>query len=103
LISLKEEKEHDPNITGRNFTVVTSSLNNCLLLFLGPGRFANHDCEGNAESQRANSGMQIIATRYIQVGEEITAKCGNHYFIKDNCDYLCATCASNYGAKLMGR
>ncbi|KAF2183893.1 hypothetical protein K469DRAFT_689641 [Zopfia rhizophila CBS 207.26] len=49
LVSLKEEEEHDLDVTGRNFTVVTSSRNKFLLLFLGLGRFVNHDCEGNAE------------------------------------------------------
>ncbi|KAF2452292.1 hypothetical protein BDY21DRAFT_266414, partial [Lineolata rhizophorae] len=74
------------------FHVVTSSRNKFSLFFLGPGQFINHNCEGNAELQPVNNGMQIIATRYIQVGEEITVKYGNHYFGKDNCDCLCTTC-----------
>ncbi|KAF2175906.1 SET domain-containing protein, partial [Zopfia rhizophila CBS 207.26] len=94
LVSLKEEEEHDLDVTGRNFTIVTSSRSNCSSLFLGPARFVNHDCEGNAELRPANDGMQIVATRYIRIGEEITVKYGSHYFGEDNCDCLCATCAS---------
>ncbi|KAH8727427.1 hypothetical protein GQ44DRAFT_825120 [Phaeosphaeriaceae sp. PMI808] len=84
LVVLKEGEEDDLIDTGRDFSVFTSSRNRSSLLFLGPGRFVNHDCDGNAKLQQKNNRMHIIATRYIQVGEEITVKYGNDYFGKDN-------------------
>lgn len=86
----KEEKE----LTERTaFSVVVSSRRKRPSLFLGPARFANHDCESNANLNTTGPhGIHIVARRDIAVGEEITVKYGEDYFGIDNCECLCATC-----------
>lgn len=61
----------------RDFSIVFSSRKKATSLFLGPARFANHDCEANARlSTCENAGVEIIAVRDIEVGEEITVTYG---------------------------
>ncbi|KAJ6164094.1 Histone-lysine N-methyltransferase set9 [Penicillium chermesinum] len=63
------------------------------LLFLGPARFANHDCDANGRLvTRGTEGMSVVATRDIHEGEEITVSYGEDYFGIDNCECLCLTC-----------
>lgn len=66
--------------------------NNATSLFLGPARFLNHECKNaNAKLQPlGRAGMEVIAVRDIQVGEEITVSYGDHYFDDDEC--RCKTC-----------
>jgi hypothetical protein len=94
LVPLEPDVEEDLESTGRDFTIVASNRSTVQSLFLGPGRFVNHDCDGNAELRPVKDGMQVFASRYIGVGEEITVNYGSHYFGRDNSDCLCATCAS---------
>ncbi|KIW00605.1 uncharacterized protein PV09_07802 [Verruconis gallopava] len=76
-----------------DFSIVHSSRKKTPSLFLGPARFANHDCNANARlSTTGSHGMQIIATRDISVDEEITVTYGTDYFGEDNCECLCVTC-----------
>ena len=76
-----------------DFSIVHSSRKKAPSLFLGPARFANHDCSANARlSTTGSTGMQIIATRDIGIDEEITVTYGTDYFGEDNCECLCATC-----------
>ena len=76
-----------------DFSIVHSSRKKAPSLFLGPARFANHDCSANARlSTTGSTGMQIIATRDIAIDEEITVTYGTDYFGEDNCECLCATC-----------
>jgi histone-lysine N-methyltransferase SUV420H len=63
---------------------------------MGPARFANHDCEANARLvTRGQAGIEIIACRDIELGEEITVTYSESYFGEDNCDCLCQTCEEN--------
>lgn len=94
LVPLTEKEEQDLHDTGRNFSIAFSNRSGYPSLFLGPACFVNHDCDGNAGLHPAGDGIQIVATRYISIGEEVTVKYGNNYFGKDNCDCLCATCES---------
>ena len=88
----KEEEKH-LDVTRRDFSIVMSSRKKTPSLFLGPARFANHDCDANARlSTRGSNGMQIVAIREIQVDEEITVSYGQDYFGEDNCECLCGTC-----------
>ncbi len=79
---------------GRDFSiVVTSRSKECLML--GPARFVNHDCNANCRFSTAGVGglrMSLIATRNINIGEEITVMYGDDYFGKDNRECLCLTC-----------
>lgn len=95
LVAIDKDESDLLDVTGRNFSIVASSRKRYASLFLGPGRFVNHDCSANSELRLVNSVIQVIAMRYIRVGEEITVNYGRHYFGKDNRDCLCMTCARN--------
>ena len=96
LVSLSQQEEAKLAETQRNFSIVYSSRRKTGSLFLGPARFANHDCEANARlSTTGSDRMEIIATRDIEVGEEITVTYSDGYFGENNCDCLCSTCEHN--------
>lgn len=60
---------------------------------MGPARFANHDCDANAKLMTtSHAGIEIIATKNIDVGDEITVTYGENYFGEDNCECLCQSC-----------
>ena len=93
LVSMTEEEEKDLDLTRRDFSIVMSSRKKTPSLFLGPARFANHDCNANARLvTQGTDGMQVVAVREIQVGEEITVTYGDSYFGEGNCECLCLTC-----------
>ncbi len=93
LVSMTPEEEQDLDLTRRDFSIVMSSRKKTPSLFLGPARFANHDCNANARLvTRGSEGMQVVAVRDIQVAEEITVTYGDNYFGEDNCECLCSTC-----------
>ncbi|KAI2642844.1 hypothetical protein GGS21DRAFT_499903 [Xylaria nigripes] len=77
----------------KDFSIVISSRNKCAALFMGPARFANHDCNANARLViNGQAGIEIVATRNIYVGDEITISYAANYFGVDNCECLCKTC-----------
>jgi histone-lysine N-methyltransferase SUV420H len=93
LVPLTAEESKNLDITNRNFSIVTSARKKFSSIFLGPARFANHDCNANARLEvRGNDGMQVVAVQNIDVGEELTVSYGNDYFGPDNIDCLCHTC-----------
>lgn len=74
---MTEEEEEVIKSTRRDFSIVVSSRSKSASLFLGPARFANHDCGANAKLMTAGSaGMEIIAVRDIGIGDEITVTYG---------------------------
>ncbi|KAK0711925.1 hypothetical protein B0H67DRAFT_492667 [Lasiosphaeris hirsuta] len=80
----------------KDFSLVVSSRSKSTSLFMGPARFANHDCEANARLvTRGQAGIEIISNRDIEVGEEITVSYSDSYFGDDNCECLCQTCENN--------
>lgn len=93
LVPLTPEEEKDLGLSRQDFSIVISSRKKNPLLFLGPARFANHDCNANARLvfQDPRS-MKIEAIRPIAVGEEITVTYGDNYFGEGNCECLCLTC-----------
>ncbi|KAK6953137.1 hypothetical protein Daesc_005437 [Daldinia eschscholtzii] len=94
LITEKEEKELSKR--KKDFSIVVSARNKCASLFMGPARFANHDCEANARLMTTGqAGIEIIAARDIEVGDEITVTYSENYFGADNCECLCRTCEDN--------
>ncbi|KAK3700552.1 histone lysine methyltransferase Set9 [Vermiconidia calcicola] len=86
----KEEKE----LSNRtDFSIVLSSRRKRPSLFLGPARFANHDCDSNAKlTTTGPHGIHIVARRDIFAGDEITVTYGEDYFGIENCECLCSTC-----------
>ena len=86
----REEKELSSRT---DFSIVLSSRRKRPSLFLGPARFANHDCDSNARLNTSGPhGIHIVACKDIAVGDEITVTYGDDYFGEDNCECLCATC-----------
>ncbi|CAN8097326.1 unnamed protein product [Discula destructiva] len=80
----------------KDFSIVVSSRSRMTSLFMGPARFANHDCGANAKLViTGQAGIDIVAVRSIDVGEEITVTYGENYFGEDNCECLCQTCEDN--------
>ena len=76
VIMTKEEEAHI-NLSRRDFSIVISSRNKTASLFLGPARFANHDCGANAQLMTSGTaGMEIKAIRDIEIGDEITVTYG---------------------------
>lgn len=91
-VELSEDEEKELN-GGTDFSIVISSRRKRPSLFLGPARFANHDCQSNANLNTTGPhGIHIVARKDIQVGEEITVNYGEDYFGEDNRECLCHTC-----------
>lgn len=92
-VVITPEEEKEIAVRKKDFSIVVSSRNKCTSLFMGPARFANHDCGANAKLMTTSqAGIEIIATRPIEPGEEITVTYGENYFGEDNCECLCKTC-----------
>lgn len=95
-VAMTKEEEKTLDLTRRDFSIVMSSRKKVPSLFLGPARFANHDCNANARlSTRGTYGMAVYAVRNIIAGDEITVSYGDDYFGEDNHECLCASCESN--------
>ncbi|KAI0542222.1 hypothetical protein GGR58DRAFT_453168 [Xylaria digitata] len=94
MITAKEDTELAKR--KKDFSIVISSRNKCAALFMGPARFANHDCDANARLMiTGQTGIEIVATKNIDVGDEITVSYAENYFGEDNCECLCRTCEEN--------
>ena len=92
-VLISAEEEEDISRRKKDFSIVVSSRNKCASLFMGPARFANHDCDANAQLKiMSQSSIEIHATRDIEFGEEITVTYGDNYFGEDNCECLCQSC-----------
>ena len=93
LVPLTVEESADLDLTNRNFSIVVSSRKKNSSIFLGPARFANHDCDANGRLvTRGIDGMEVVAMKNIEVGDEITVSYGDDYFGPGNIDCLCHTC-----------
>ena len=96
LVSMTPEEEGILDQSKRDFSIVMSSRKKTASLFMGPARFANHDCNANARLVTMGyDGMQIVAVRDITLGEEITVTYGDSYFGEANRECLCETCEKN--------
>ncbi|KDN71944.1 putative histone-lysine N-methyltransferase SET9 [Colletotrichum sublineola] len=92
-VSISPEEEREMTARKKDFSIIISARSKCASLFMGPARFANHDCAANAKLMTTSSAtIEIIATRNIEVGEEITVTYAENYFGEDNCECLCKTC-----------
>ncbi|KAF4989680.1 hypothetical protein FGRMN_8949 [Fusarium graminum] len=92
-VVITPEEEMAISSQKKDFSIVVSSRSKCTSLFMGPARFANHDCDANAKLMRtSHAGIEIVAARAIEAGEEITVTYGDNYFGENNCECLCQTC-----------
>lgn len=92
-VTITPEEEAEMALRKKDFSLVVSARSKSTSLFMGPARFANHDCNANARLvTRGQAGIEIIATREIDVGDEITVSYSDSYFGEDNCECLCRTC-----------
>jgi histone-lysine N-methyltransferase SUV420H len=92
-VAMTEEQEKNLELARKDFSLVISARKKTRSLFLGPARFANHDCDANARlSTKGYDGMQIVAVKPIKEGEEITVSYGEDYFGIDNEECLCHSC-----------
>ncbi|KAH8719312.1 histone-lysine N-methyltransferase SET9 [Phaeosphaeriaceae sp. PMI808] len=92
-VAMTEEQERSLELARKDFSLVISSRKKTRSLFLGPARFANHDCDPNAKlATTGYDGMQIVAVKPIGEGDEITVSYGGDYFGDDNEECLCQTC-----------
>ena len=92
-VAMTEEQEKTLELARKDFSLVISSRKKTRSLFLGPARFANHDCDANAKlSTKGYDGMQIVAVKPIIQGEEVTVSYGDDYFGENNEECLCHTC-----------
>ncbi|KAF2652720.1 hypothetical protein K491DRAFT_681112 [Lophiostoma macrostomum CBS 122681] len=92
-VAMTEEQEKTLELARKDFSLVISSRKKTRSLFLGPARFANHDCDANARLlTKGYDGMQIVAVKHIDIGDEITVSYGEDYFGDDNEECLCQTC-----------
>ncbi|KAE9573611.1 Histone-lysine N-methyltransferase set9 [Colletotrichum fructicola] len=92
-VNISPEEEREMTARKKDFSIIISSRSKCASLFMGPARFANHDCGANAKLMTTGTaGIEIIATRNIEAGEEITVTYAENYFGEDNCECLCRTC-----------
>ncbi|KAF8319590.1 uncharacterized protein EI90DRAFT_2903761, partial [Cantharellus anzutake] len=76
----------------KDFSVVQIMGGNSSMLFLGPARFVNHDCNPNCELERKDKVMRFKVRRLIKAPEEITCFYADDYFGPGNCECLCETC-----------
>ncbi|KAB5517509.1 histone-lysine N-methyltransferase SET9 [Coniochaeta sp. 2T2.1] len=95
-VVITPEEEADMALRKKDFSLVVSSRTKSTSIFMGPARLCNHDCDANARLvTRGHAGIEIIACRDIDIGEEITVTYGENYFGEDNCECLCRTCEKN--------
>ncbi|KAH8902484.1 hypothetical protein BR93DRAFT_887166 [Coniochaeta sp. PMI_546] len=95
-VVITPEEEAEMALRKKDFSLVVSSRTKSTSIFMGPARLCNHDCDANARLvTRGQAGIEIIACRDIEVGEEITVTYGENYFGDDNCECLCRTCETN--------
>jgi histone-lysine N-methyltransferase SUV420H len=90
---ISEQKEAALKAAGRNFSIIQSERSGKRSLFLGPARFANHDCDPNARlAVQGENHVKLVAIKDIKIGEEITVTYADAYFGEENCECLCQTC-----------
>ncbi|KAG7106577.1 Histone-lysine N-methyltransferase set9 like protein [Verticillium longisporum] len=88
-VMITPEEEREMTARKKDFSIIISSRNKCASLFMGPARFANHDCKANAKLvTTGQAGIEIIATTNIDVGDEITVTYADSYFGEDNCESI---------------
>ncbi|ORX64063.1 hypothetical protein BCR32DRAFT_273241 [Anaeromyces robustus] len=83
------------NMKEQDFSIMFATSLQCNALFLGPGRFMNHDCQPNCEFISINKTTPTVnfkIIRDVNIGEELTVFYSDSYFGTNNCDCLCESC-----------
>jgi histone-lysine N-methyltransferase SUV420H len=81
-VLMTPEEEKFVQSSKRDFSIVISSRKKTPSIFLGPARFSNHDCDANARLSTTGSyGMEVIAVRDIDLGEEVTVAYGTYQLV----------------------
>ncbi|KAH7076336.1 hypothetical protein BKA63DRAFT_372990, partial [Paraphoma chrysanthemicola] len=92
-VAIDEDQENLLALTDSDFSLIVSSRRKTCSLFLGPARFANHDCDANAKLMATgHNSVKIVAMRPISMGDEVTVSYGGDYFGAGNKECLCHTC-----------
>jgi len=98
FLTLTRDEEERLKDADKDWSVLISGRKgNAAGLFLGPGRFVNHDCNANTKFKNfegREGKVGFLATKDITVGEEITTFYGRDYFGEGNEFCLCKTCES---------
>jgi SET domain len=96
FLTLTRDEEERLKDSENDWSVLISGRKgNAAGLFLGPGRFVNHDCNANTQFKNfegREGKVGFVATRDILRGEEITTFYGRDYFGEGNELCLCKTC-----------
>ncbi|KAJ3382814.1 Histone-lysine N-methyltransferase set9 [Lobulomyces angularis] len=91
VCSLTDEDEAE--LEKRDFSLMYSTKYDTTNLFLGPARFANHDCKPNVKFVPSdNGGIRFYVLKDINIGEEICVFYGPDYFGKGNAECMCRSC-----------
>jgi len=98
FLTLTRDEEERLKDADKDWSVLISGRKrNAAGLFLGPGRFVNHDCNANTKFKNfegREGKVGFVAIKDITVGEEITTFYGRDYFGEENELCLCKTCES---------
>ncbi|CAG8475187.1 6507_t:CDS:2 [Ambispora gerdemannii] len=93
LVELTKEEESKLD-DEKDFSIIASERKKKSSIYVGPGRFVNHDCDPNTEFyiQGSRNIVSFQVLKDIEIGEEITCSYGTDYFGDNNCECLCLTC-----------
>ncbi|CEF62291.1 SET domain and Histone-lysine N-methyltransferase, Suvar4-20 family-containing protein [Strongyloides ratti] len=76
-----------------DFSIMISDRTEKQILWLGPGSFLNHDCNSNVRFDcRGIHTVVLIATKDIDIGEELYLNYGDNYFGDNNKECQCESC-----------
>lgn len=93
LIGTDEAMVQSQSRLGGISSVVESSRFGGPYFLVGLARFVNHDCMANARLQpRSRRYLDVVATRDINAGEEVTVYYGSNSFGPGNIGCLCKSC-----------
>uniref|UniRef100_A0A0N5BHE3 [histone H4]-N-methyl-L-lysine(20) N-methyltransferase n=1 Tax=Strongyloides papillosus TaxID=174720 RepID=A0A0N5BHE3_STREA len=89
----EEQLKKDIKSGVNDFSIMISDRNEKQILWLGPGSFLNHDCNSNVKFDcRGIHTVVLIATKNIEIGEELYLNYGENYFGENNKECQCETC-----------